>query len=64
MTFHVSTTLSGQKETVINGKKYTVQTDRFGEEFVMIDGKRVNLKTPLFDNYFDSQYNFLMNKDQ
>ena len=37
MTFHVSTTLSGQKETVINGKKYTVQTDRFGEEFVMIE---------------------------
>ena len=55
MTFNVSTTPSGQKETVINGKRYAVQTDRFGEEFVVIDGKRVNLKEPLFNNYFQER---------
>ena len=55
MTFNVSTTLSGQRETVINGKKYTVQIDRFGEEFVVIDGKRVNLNEPLFDNYYQER---------
>ncbi len=55
MTLHVSTNASGQKETVINGKKYTVQTDRFGEEFVVVDGKRVNIKEPIFNNYFENK---------
>lgn len=51
----VTTNPYGQKETVINGKKYTVKTDRHGEEYVVIDGKRVNLKEPLFDNYFQER---------
>ncbi len=54
-TFNLTTNANGQKETYINGKKYSVQTDRFGDEFVVIDGKRVNLKASLFENLYSEK---------
>ena len=39
-----------QKEITLNGKKYNLQTDRYGKQFVLIDGKRVDVKKPIFDS--------------
>ncbi len=53
MAFNV-TTNPYNNEAVIDGKKYKIQSDRYGE-FVIIDGKRVDLSKALFDNYFDER---------
>lgn len=45
---NVTTTLSGQKQTVINGRTYNVQEEN-GKQYVVIDGKRVNLSDPIFN---------------
>lgn len=52
---NVTTNPSGQKEAIINGKKYAVQNNRFGEEVVIIDGKQVKLNAPLFENPYELQ---------
>lgn len=53
MAFNVNTN-PYNNEAVIDGKKYKIQSDRYGE-FVIIDGKRVDLSKALFDNYFDER---------
>lgn len=45
---NVTTTLSGQKQTVINGRTYNVHEEN-GKQYVVIDGKRVNLSDPIFN---------------
>jgi len=54
----VTTTLSGREETLINGRKYPVFSDNNGKKYVVIDGKRVNIKDPLFKAKADNAYNW------
>ena len=48
-----TTNSSGKKEALINGQRYEVQKDSYGSEYVLVDGKRINLKEPLFQNLID-----------
>lgn len=69
---NVTTTLSGRKETIINGRTYNVLEEN-GKQYVVIDGKRVDIKSPLFDfnsnltewpEHFVEYYDKLLAKDE
>ena len=50
MPLHVATNPSGQRNVNIDGKTYEVQTNRFGDDIVVIDGKQCKLSDPIFQN--------------
>lgn len=49
----LTTNTSGQKEALINGRRYEVKKDSYGCEYVVVDGKRINLKESLFQDLID-----------